>query len=206
MRQIFWGILIATLFWFIMFYPFTAQKVNFWAVMFLATFTLGSYSFLSYRKELKNLLKINSTHIFVGVVSAIILYFIFFFGKFITNFLFGFSQTQIQSVYSTKGSTPLWLISILLLLVIGPAEEIFWRGFVLGKLNELNNKPHLNLFISTLLYTFVHIWALNFMLLIAAFVCGLFWGYIFIRYKSLVPGIISHSLWDFAVFILFPFA
>ncbi|MFN3270639.1 MAG: lysostaphin resistance A-like protein, partial [Candidatus Kapaibacteriota bacterium] len=93
---------------------------------------------------------------------------------------------------------------LLLLFVIGPAEEIFWRGFIFTKLNEIRNKPYVNLFWATLLYTFVHIWALNLMLLIAAFVCGLFWGYLFLRNKSLVPVIISHSLWDFAVFVLFP--
>ena len=46
--------------------------------------------------------------------------------------------------------------------------------------------------------------ALNFMLLVAAAICGLFWGLIYQRERSLVPVIISHSLWDLIIFVLYP--
>ncbi len=206
MISIFIGIVIAFGFWFVMFSPYTAQKVNFWAVMFLAAVTLSTYSFLSLKKKLFKLLNVNLRFIILGLFFAILLYFIFFFGKFLVSNLFDFSQRQIAAVYLTKENTPAWIISLLLLFVIGPAEEIFWRGFVLTKLREFQNRPYVNLLVSTFLYTMIHIWAFNFMLLVAAFVCGLFWGYIYLRYKSLVPGIISHSLWDYLVFILFPFS
>lgn len=204
MKRIVVGIFIALVLWFIMFSPFTAREVNFWAVMFLAGIILSAYSIGNLKNQFKELLNFNFRHILVGIFSAFVLYLVFFVGKYISIALFDFSQNQISSVYTTKQGTPLWVISLLLLFVIGPAEEIFWRGFIFTKLNEIRNKPYVNLFWATLLYTFVHIWALNLMLLIAAFVCGLFWGYLYLRNKSLVPVIISHSLWDFAVFVLFP--
>ena len=38
----------------------------------------------------------------------------------------------------------------------------------------------------------------------AAGVCGLYWGLLFQREKNLIPLIISHVLWDFLIFVLFP--
>lgn len=205
MKQIVIGVVIAFIFWFVMFSPITAQRVNFWAVMSLAAVVLTIYSYLFSRDRFVKLFNVNWNFIIIGVLSAILLYIVFFIGKYFIALLLESSQNQITSVYSTKSQTPLWLISIVLLFIIGPAEELFWRGFVLEKLNSLRNKPFTNLLISTFLYTFVHIWALNPVLLLAAFICGLFWGLIFLKFKSLVPGIISHSIWDFAVFVLFPF-
>jgi len=57
---------------------------------------------------------------------------------------------------------------------------------------------------ATLIYTIIHIWAFNLMLLGAALVCGLFWGVMFMRYRSAWPGIISHAIWDVTIFVLLP--
>lgn len=205
MKQIIIGVVIATILWFIMFSPLTAQMVNFWAVMSIAAVVLTSFSYFSSKSQFGKLFSTNSKLILLGILSAILLYVIFYLGKFFLVSFLGSSQNQISAVYSTKSHTPLWLVSILLLFIIGPAEEVFWRGFVLNRLNEIGSKPYLNLFLSTIFYTFVHIWALNPVLLLAAFVCGLFWGYMFLKLKTLVPVIISHSIWDFMVFVLFPF-
>ncbi len=205
MKRIIIGVIIAFVFWFIMFSPVTAQKVNFWAVMSIAAIVLASYSYFSSKSQFSGLFSTNTKLILLGILSAIFLFVIFYVGKYLLVLLLGSSQNQISAVYITKTHTPLWVISIVLLFVIGPAEEVFWRGFVFTKLNEIRNKPYFNLFLSTIFYTFVHIWALNPVLLLAAFVCGLFWGYMFLKLKTLVPVIISHSIWDFMVFVLFPF-
>ncbi|MCX6145762.1 MAG: CPBP family glutamic-type intramembrane protease, partial [Candidatus Kapabacteria bacterium] len=58
--------------------------------------------------------------------------------------------------------------------------------------------------ITILLYMLVHIWAMNPMLLLAALVLGLHWGYMYYKFGSLIPGIISHSLWDTIIFVILP--
>jgi membrane protease YdiL (CAAX protease family) len=60
-------------------------------------------------------------------------------------------------------------------------------------------------FIATLIYTGVHIATGNIMLILAALICGIFWGWLFMRYDSMLMNIVSHTLWDLAVFIVFPF-
>jgi membrane protease YdiL (CAAX protease family) len=86
---------------------------------------------------------------------------------------------------------------------IGPAEEIFWRGLVQHELAAKYGAVF-GYFVSSLLYAGIHIFALNFMLLMASLICGLFWGALFLKYKSVWPGIISHALWDVAIFVVFP--
>jgi membrane protease YdiL (CAAX protease family) len=106
-------------------------------------------------------------------------------------------------VYGTRSQASPALIALLLALVIGPAEEIFWRGLMQRKL-EGRYGAHAGWILSTMLYAAVHIWALNFMLFMAAVICGIFWGWIYMRYRTLLPGIISHALWDVAIFVLLP--
>jgi membrane protease YdiL (CAAX protease family) len=57
---------------------------------------------------------------------------------------------------------------------------------------------------SIALYCLVHVWAQNPMLLVAALVLGAHWSYLYYRFRSLVPGLVSHALWDVAIFVLLP--
>jgi uncharacterized protein len=43
------------------------------------------------------------------------------------------------------------------------------------------------------------------MLVLAAAACGLFWGFLYLRFKSVLLTAVSHALWDLTVFILIPF-
>ena len=42
------------------------------------------------------------------------------------------------------------------------------------------------------------------MLVLAAGVCGLFWGFLYLRTGSLLINLVSHTAWDIAIFLLFP--
>lgn len=147
--------------------------------------------------------KIKGRHILIGVVSAIALYGIFYAGNILSGYLFPFKDAQISSVYSNKSHANLKLIGLLLFFIIGPGEELYWRGFIQNTLSKKlgENKGYL---FSVFLYTAVHIVTGNFMLIIAAFVCGLFWGWLYKKEKSLIPVIISHAIWDLTIFVLLP--
>ena len=97
-----------------------------------------------------------------------------------------------------------WLISLLLLFVIGPAEEFFRRGYVQRTLSETLN-PNKAFIITTLVYTLVHVPSLNLMLILAALVCGVAWGGFYRLFPEKLPAILlSHALWDAAAFVWFP--
>ena len=88
-------------------------------------------------------------------------------------------------------------------LVIGPGEELFWRGFLQRRL-QAQAGPGRGLVLATLLYAAVHIASSNPILVLAAFVCGLFWGLLYLRYQSMLLNMLSHLIWDLAIFLLLP--
>jgi len=88
-------------------------------------------------------------------------------------------------------------------LLIGPGEELFWRGFLQRRLQS-HKGPFTGLLLSTAVYTLVHVGSGNLMLVLAAGICGLFWGYLYLRTGSIVINVVSHTAWDIAIFLLLP--
>jgi uncharacterized protein len=203
MKKIITGCFIAAIFWFIMFSPWTAHIFNFWAVMMTATGLLTFYSLLSGREDLKEVYSFKPKWIVIGIISAASLYLLFFAGNEISKLIFNFTKSQVTNIYETKNQADKVFIGLALLLWIGPAEEIFWRGYIQHSFSKKYGDVKAFL-ITTLIYAFVHIWAFNFILIMAALICGLFWGWMFLKFKSVIPGIISHAIWDLFIFIIIP--
>jgi membrane protease YdiL (CAAX protease family) len=110
----------------------------------------------------------------LGLVFALILFMIFYFGNYLLGILYSGAGVEIKRVYDFKQNASDLRILILMLLIIGPGEELFWRGFVQRRL-EIKKGKKSGLVLATALYTVVHIFTGNIILLIAAFTCGIFW-------------------------------
>jgi hypothetical protein len=202
-KQLLTGFLLAAVFWFIMFSPWTASSVNFWYAMILASGTLAVYGLTIGRNDIRDLYRFKIEWVGIGLVSAVLLYVLFFVGDSVSRFLFDFVKPQVSGIYSTKSQASPVFIGTMLLVWIGPAEEIFWRGFAQHRLQK-HFGTWKGFLITTAVYAFVHIWAFNFMLFMAALICGLFWGWMFLHYKSVWPGLISHAVWDVTIFVIVP--
>ena len=140
----------------------------------------------------------------MGLLSAVALYAIFWAGNKTAPLIFDFAQGQIGDVYAFKTGASTLRISLLIGFLIGPTEELFWRAFLQRRF-EGHWGPWKGLLAATALYTGIHISSLNLMLVLAAMVCGIFWGLLYMRYKSVLLNVVSHSVWDLAVFVIFPF-
>lgn len=197
-------IFLALVFWIEM---FALKNFNFWGEMVIAASLLAGFSiYLNHNAGPDINFRLyywENSYLLIGIFSAAILYIVFFAGDKISSLLINFAAQQVNGVYSNKTQLNPAYIGLLLFFLIGPAEEIFWRGFVQDTLAHKfgENKGWI---IASLIYGGVHIIAFNFMLFMAALICGFFWGYIFKKYKSLWPGIISHALWDLTIFVLLP--
>lgn len=197
-------IILACLFWLEM---FVLKTFNFWLEMTIAASLLAGLGlYLNHRNgEAINyrLYFFEPKYILIGIVSAVLLYLVFYTGDIVSKFILPFADRQVVGVYNNKSLLDPAVIGLLLLFIIGPAEEVFWRGFVQDTLAEKfgDNKGWI---FASLIYGAVHIVALNFMLFMAALICGLFWGWMFKRYRSVWPGLISHALWDLTIFVLLP--
>ena len=141
--------------------------------------------------------------ILLGLVSAATLYFIFLAGNIISRNLFPFAARDIAAVYDFKSGVAPARVWILMTLVIGPGEEIFWRGYLQRAL-ALRFGPAAGWLLATALYAGAHAGSGNVMLVLAALVCGLFWGWLYLRFGSITLNAISHTAWDVVVFLLWP--
>ena len=203
MRKVAPLVALAALCWFIMFSPWTKSSSAFWIQMVLSTGLLAGASLYLEGREIRNKLSQSSKELPLGVLAAVGLYLFFLAGYYLSTALFSSAAGGISAVYSTKTQASPVVIGLLLFCWIGPAEEIFWRGYVQSKLVE-SYGPWRGYIYASLLYTVVHIWSGNPMLLIAALVCGFFWGGLYLWRGNLTACFVSHALWDLSIFVLFP--
>ena len=180
---------------------FRVNYGNFWIWMVISTSSLSLLSYFNDRDILNRDLSWSKILLW-GIGSAIILYWIFVVGDILTQSFMNQDQ-QIDSIYGRNSQLPQWIVGLLLVFPIGPGEEIFWRGFVQKRMAKKWN-PWVGFLIAGLAYTAVHIPSMNLMLIGAAGVCGVFWGLLYKMTGSVLPGIISHAVWDVSIFVLFP--
>ena len=201
--RLFISVSIAALLWFYMFSPWTSGLSNFWINMSMSALILTACALRGnggIHPEWKHF----AGQIVLGIAIAFALWGVFWIGDKLSQLMFTFARGQVDSVYGMKdGSSPV-LIAILLLFIIGPAEEYFWRGYVQKTISELLG-PTAAMFIMAIVYALVHIWSFNFMLVMAALVAGGVWGLIYRLRPSLLPAlIVSHAVWDALVFVILP--
>ena len=139
-----------------------------------------------------------------GAALAAVLWGIFWTGDKVSSMLFDFARPQVDLIYGMKEGESPWLLSVLMVFLIGPAEEIFWRGYVQRTLSARWGADA-GFALSALLYSLVHVGSCNFMLVMAALVAGVVWGAVYRFFpEHFTAVIVSHALWDAAVFIWFP--
>ncbi len=192
-------VILATLFWFVTFY---LTWSSFWIKISFSAATLAILSLLL-QPDRKERIRIDAKAIALGLVSAAVLYFIFWTGKAVSALILPFAGGQIGGIYDKGAGTPMWTIALLLFFVTGPSEELYWRGYLQKNL-MMRFGQWQGWLLATAIYAAVHIWSFNFMLIGAAAVAGAFWGAMYWRLKNLAPVIISHSVWSAVIFAVFP--
>lgn len=204
MKKVAMAMIVAAVLWFVMFSPWTAPHVNFWYMMTFSALSLTTLSTL-WCREWTHDITLSGRNLLVGLAVAFVLWWVFWTGDKVSQLIFGFARGQVDMIYAMKGGTSPALIAVLLLLIIGPAEEIFWRGFIQRRMMARWGS-NVGFIAATACYTLVHLPSLNFMLIVAAGVVGGCWGLIYRFFpRSLTALIISHAVWDACAFVLFPF-
>jgi len=182
--------------------------LDFWAWLSLNIVIVVGMSFVidrGYARRLREDLRSGlARKAALGIASAAALYGVFAVGRIVALRIFPFAAAGIGDVYALKAGAPVLRIVLLIGLIIGPGEELFWRGFFQER-TSATTSPLLGFALTALLYTAVHLASGNLMLVLAAAVCGVFWGWLYRRFRSPALNVVSHTLWDLAVFIVFPF-
>ncbi len=138
-----------------------------------------------------------------AVLSAALLYVLFYLGDRALLALLPRISAAGASVYDMAADVPRYATTLALLLVIGPGEELYWRGLIQWDLHRL--LPVWAAVVgAAVLYGALHLVTRNPALVIAALVCGLFWGAMYAWTGNLPAVIVSHALWDCATLLWWP--
>jgi membrane protease YdiL (CAAX protease family) len=179
---------------------------DFWWWMSLNVALLVSFGLFSDKSYLNLILKDLREGLLkkigLGIISAGLLYAVFFVGNEVSRMIFPFAGAEISQVYSFKQNASVLRIILLMIVLIGPGEELFWRGYLQRHWQKRYGKIQGFVFAS-LLYALVHAASGNIMLVLSAGVCGLFWGFLYLRYRSVLMICVSHTLWDLMIFVFF---
>lgn len=190
------GLLLASIGWGV---TFGLAWGNFWIKIGVAVLAVTTYSVFFQRPRI--VWRWNS--LALGAFSAAVLYGVFWLGNALSPLVVRGARQQVTGIYELgEGSSRVWIF-LLLFLVTGPGEEIFWRGFVQGQLMEKWG-AFWGAAAATLIYGGVHIFSGNLMLVLAALVAGVFWGLQYVWRRDLLALIVSHSLWSATIFALYP--
>lgn len=140
--------------------------------------------------------------IFFGAITGSLLYLIFLSTYFVIKFFDLPFLSQVKELYTIVGPSEIWHY-LLLVFIIVPGEEIFWRGYIQDAISKWKNGPA-GVMIAACLYTFAHLWSGNLMLVAAAFTAGVAWGALFEWKRSLVLIIVSHLVFDIWLLVVMP--
>lgn len=187
------GLVVAGLAWGAL---FGLGRDGFWTRALAAGVAIGAYGVVAQRSRIGDLLRPTPADVALGVAGAGVLYGVFWAGHAVLRRWLPTTAAQVQELYQvrsirTSGRLPIAAV----LVVVGPAEELFWRGFV---------QERAGFVLALAAYAAVHLWERKATLVLAAAVGGAFWGALFAWRGTLVAPLVSHALWDLAVLVWFP--
>ncbi len=203
MKQLVFTLALAYTLWAVMFSPWTAPHISFWVMMTISASILCIISSCFNPKWGKKI-HLTPKNILMGLALAAVMWGVFWLGDKISAWMFSFARPQVDTIYDMKEGQSAGLLTFLMLVLIGPAEEIYWRGYVQETLTR-KFSPNVGFVVATLLYALAHVASFNFMLIMAAMVAGAIWGLVYRFFPNRLDVlIVSHAVWDVAVFIWFP--
>jgi uncharacterized protein len=180
---------------------FRGPRPRFWQRMTMTGLSLGGYA-LAVSPESRRL-RIRPVDVGLGLASAATLYVTFQVGdRFARRFVPG-GEAQIRDIYALRKLRPRGEIAARLVAIIGPAEEVFWRGFVQATLARILGRWR-GAAAGTAAYGGVHVLTGNFTLTGAAGVAGAHWAALSAMGMPLGALIVSHAAWDVWIFLLQP--
>jgi membrane protease YdiL (CAAX protease family) len=180
---------------------FRGPRARFWDRMTLTGLTLGGFAILASPPARRT--RIRPVHIPIGLASAGVLYVTFATGdRLVRRYLPG-GDAEIREIYALRTLRPRQELAARLGLIVGPAEELFWRGLVQEALMARYGRWP-GAAAAALVYGGVHLTTGNFTLFGAAGVAGAHWCALYAAGVPLGALIVSHVAWDTWIFLVQP--
>lgn len=180
---------------------FRGPRREFWDRMTVTGLTLGGFALLANRRLRQT--RLGPREVVLGLASASVLYTTFAAGDRFARRFVPSGQREIAEIYRLRTLRPRRELAVRLAAVIGPAEELFWRGLVQEALMaRFGRWPGAALAAAT--YGSVHLVSGNFTLFGAAGIAGAHWCALYAAGVPLGALVVSHVTWDVWIFLLQP--
>jgi membrane protease YdiL (CAAX protease family) len=180
---------------------FRGPRERFWQRMTMTGLGLGALSLLTSRAARGT--RIGSRDVVLGLGSAAALYGTFQVGdRFARRYVPG-GDAEIQDIYTLRTLRPRAEIAARLATIIGPAEELFWRGLVQEDLMHRFGRWR-GAALAAMAYGGVHVVTGNFTLFGAAGIAGAHWCLLRAAGVPLGALVVSHVTWDIWIFLVQP--
>ena len=180
---------------------FRGPRERFWDRMTWTGVTLGGLAVMTSRRS--RAARIRPWHVPLGLLSAAILYLTFQVGDRFARRYVPAGDAQIREIYALRTLRPREEIATRLAAVVGPAEELFWRGLIQAALMRRFGRWR-GAALAAGAYGGVHVTSGNFTLLGAAGVAGAHWCALYAAGVPLGALIVSHVAWDVWIFLVQP--
>jgi uncharacterized protein len=180
---------------------FRGPRHRFWHRMTYTGLSLGSASLYG-EPELRRT-RIGPKDVALGLASAGVLYLGFQVGDRLARLILPKGAAEIGAIYDLKSLGSKKELAARLMFIIGPAEELFWRGFLQKRLQKRFGEGP-GYVLATAAYGGAHLVTGNFTLIGAATVAGAFWGGLAALGVPMGALIVSHSAWDVWIFLIAP--
>jgi membrane protease YdiL (CAAX protease family) len=180
---------------------FRGPRERFWQRMTLTGLGLGSLALLTSRPARRT--RIGRAEVALGLASAAALYGTFRVGDGFARRFVPSGDAEIREIYALRTIRPRGEIATRLATIIGPAEELFWRGLVQEALMARYGRWHGAAF-AAMAYGGVHIVTGNFTLFGAAGIAGAHWCALYAAGVPLGALVVSHVTWDVWIFLVQP--
>jgi hypothetical protein len=170
---------------------FRGPRDRFWSRMTMTGLLLGGLALLGSSRSRQ--VRVGRKEVALGLASAAVLYGTFRLGdRFARRYVPG-GDRQIGEIYSLRELRPRNEIALRLVTVIGPAEELFWRGLVQTALMRRYGR-----------WRGAAMATGNFTLVGAAGVAGAHWSVLYAAGVPIGALVVSHCAWDVWIFLIQP--
>lgn len=178
---------------------FSNDKVFWYFYTFTVLFLMSTaYFYAKIEDELKTI-----HYLFLSIAFGAIMYALLLIGYKIIDLTPFTSTKSIHAFMKKFGPSSLWHY-LLLLFIIAPGEELFWRGYIQQQLKKYLS-PMFAIILGAALFSFSFVFSGFWLGIIAAFVVGLLLGYLYEWKKSMPLIILAHITMLVLLFLFVPF-
>jgi membrane protease YdiL (CAAX protease family) len=180
---------------------FRGPKSRFWQRMTGTGALLGTIAVAGDRSFRRPGLRPRDVGLGLGIAGC--LYGIFQIGDRAVRLMLPSGDKNIAEIYELRSLRPKAEIAVRLAGVIGPAEELFWRGLLQRSIERRYGTAQ-GIALATVAYGGAHLVTRNSALIGAATVAGLYWSLLASLGVPMAALIVSHAVWDVYIFLVAP--